>query len=1010
MASGMSKKKGLKVTRYAAAGVVLVAVVAVNVAAVRFGESLETLIGTDSVKVAQTDKDAQWSRDARLAQDIEGEGLVLTQNKGQTLPLSKDTARVNVFGWASTQWVVGGSGSGGVQGSCEGILDALTKQGISYNEELAAMYRDFQGERPYLSAGTLNAYANQFCRLYEPSIDDTSYYPPSLLDKAKEYSNTALVVLSRMAGESIDCPRNQLRVTTKGGAPVRSANRTYLEPSPEEERLIAYVAANYDNVIVLVNSTNAMELGVVKSIEGVDACMLVGATGTGGATSVVKALWGEINPSGRTVDTYAYDFSTAASWANSGELGEGLYVGSRGLYPADGTANTNVGEAATYSSVRFIDYVEGIYVGYRWYETANAEGYWNDVRNRYGSGYEGVVQYPFGFGLSYTNFSWQIVDRSHRAGTSLAADDTISLTVRVTNTGGRAGKDVVQLYFTAPYTPGGIEKASTNLASFAKTDLLQPGQSQDVTLSFSVRDMASYDCYDANSNGFCGYELEAGKYAVELKTDAHTLADCRGARVTYDIEEDEQLKEDAATGALVANRFTGADAERGISIDGSTTGQKMSHLSRADFAGTFPRVRDLDRETPDAIALTNLYDAAQAAVEDEAANAREATTGGASDADTTRTPLSSSLVAENGELTDLGRYLGRSYDDVRWDALLDEIAQDDMERVVLHGYSSSGAIEKIGKEKTKDLDGPAQVGSFHQLQYGVGFPNPTVLAQTWNISLSRSYGQAAGMEAAMLGIDGWYAPACNIHRTPLGGRNYEYYSEDPLVSGKMAAQAVCGARETGTFTYLKHLILNDQDSYRDSLYTWLTEQALREVYLEPFRVAVQEGGATGMMSSYGRIGAVWTGGSKALLTGVLREEWGFDGAVITDYSDHHQYMNADEMLRAGGSLLMDGVFRDGEFRFGTDSANFAAQLRRATKDIIYTWLNARETNLAYNENAAATGAAQLVRPIKEKGVSPVMLAISVVDAVAVMVILLGGHRYLQRRKNAPSALPNEENV
>lgn len=1013
---GVDKRRVLKVAGWAAGSVLLVAVVAANVAAVMFGETLESFLSTDKIDVTDTERQAQLARDAALAGEVEGEGLVLLQNRNATLPLAKDVTKVNVFGWGSTQWVTSGSGSGGVAGESAGILDALTSRGIQYNEGLAQMYRDFQADRPWRDAGTLNSRATEFCRLYDPDISDEGYYSQQLLDSARDYSDTAIVVLSRMAGESIDCPREQLRVRTKGASPERAMGRSYLEPSPEEERLVRYVAANYQNVIVLVNSTNAMELGIVEDVEGVDACLLCGATGTDSAGAVVDALWGDVNPSGRTTDTYAYDFSTNASYANAGAEGEGCYVGSRGLYPADGTPDTNEGVAATYDTVRFVDYVEGVYLGYRWYETADAEGYWDDVSNRHGMGYAAVVQYPFGYGLSYTAFDWKIVSRRPRRGSNLADDDTVTTTVRVTNVGPVAGKDVVELYATPPYIAGGIEKPSTELVAFAKTDLLQPGESQDVVLGFTTRDLASYDCYDANHNGFAGYEVERGDYQVELKRDAHTLDDCAHASATYHVDHDIRYETDATTGAAVTNRFTGDVAEAGISIDGVTTGAGIRYLTRADFKGSFPQTRDVDRPMSNAVQIFNRYDAGLATAQDAAASrgasvgseasgpddvTREGDASPTADADEAA-PAASGLASayaltSNGALTSLGRELGEDYNDPRWSPLLDRLGQSEMERFVLHGYSNSGALEGVSKPRTKDLDGSSQAASFNQLRYGTGFPSPTVLAQTWDTQLARRYGRAVGMECAMLGIDGWYAPACNLHRSPVGGRNYEYYSEDPLVSGEMAAQTILGSKETGTFCYLKHMVLNEQDSYRDSLYTWLTEQSLRELYLEPFRIAVEEGGATGMMSSYNRIGAIWTGGSRALLTEVLRGEWGFRGSVVTDYSDHHSYMNADEMLRAGGSLYMDGVFRDGSFRFGTDSPNFRACLRRATKDVIYAWLNARAANLAYNDAALQAGTATIDRPLKHRGVSPVLVGISVVDAVAALCVAVKAHRVLRRR-------------
>ena len=1001
-----TKSRVLRVVGRTAAGVAVGLVVAANVGAVVFGDLVDSYLGSDKVDVTSEQVAAQEAESASLARQVEAEGVVLLQNTDDVLPLPAETTKVNVFGWGSTQWVAGGSGSGRVDGDSMGLLDALKERGVSYNEDLASMYRSFQGSRPYLSAGSLNSHDTEFCRLYEPSITDETLYTPDLLAQAKDFSDTAIVVLTRVAGESIDCPRAQYRVSQRGGKVIRSQGRHYLQPSPEEEALVRYVAANYDRVVVVVNSTNPMELGLVEEVPGVDACLLVGGTGTGGAAAVADVLWGDANPSGRTADTYAYDFSTAASWANAGADGEGSYLGAQGLYPADGTLNGNVGTVETYKAVRFVDYAEGIYVGYRWYETADAEGFWDDVDNRHGQGYDGVVQYPFGYGLSYTSFSWEVLARNHPRGTTLHQDDTYAMTVRVTNTGDRAGKDVVELYVTAPYYPGGIEKASTVLVDYAKTGLLQPGESQDVSLTFDLRDLASFDCYDANDNGFSGYEVEHGTYRVELKRDAHTLAACRNASAKYYVDRGLLYPTDAVTGAEVANRFTGTDSEKGVSIDGITTGAGITYLTRADFAGTFPRTRDADRPMDGGVAALNLYDSEQAAVEDMDS--------GAEDVSLRQEALSSGPtqleVCRDGRLTSLGRTLGLDYDAPEWDQVLDLISEGEMQSLVLHGYSNTAKLGVIGKPRTKELDGGAQASSFNQLRHGTGFPNATVMAQTWNDDLALAMGQAVGMENANMGIDGWYAPACNIHRTPLGGRNYEYYSEDPLVSGRMVARVIEGARQTGTYTYLKHLICNEQDSYRDGIYTWLTEQSLREVYLEPFRIAVEEGGATGVMTSYNRLGAVWAGGSRQLLTGVLRDEWGFRGSVITDYSDHHAYMGADQSLRAGGSLLMDGVFSDGSFACGTDTANYRQSLRRATKDVLYVWLNARAANLAYNEAAEADGSPTFVRPVKTEGASIVMIVISLVDATAATVAMVRLSGWLRRRRRDGGGGPEAPGV
>lgn len=816
----MSKQKkqhtGLHRVLLVLTSILLVVALAANVAGVYFAETIDNYVTGTHLDTSEKATAAVMETGEKVAEQIAAEGAVLLKNDG-ALPLASDVTKVNVFGWGSTQWLGSGSGSGRVVSTDTGLLDALEAAGIDYNSELTDMYKAFQPERPYASnqVGTLNSWPEQSCRLYEPDINDTDYYTTTMLENAKAFSDTAIVVFNRFAGESNDCPQVQYKQTTKDGDIIVDESRTYLDLSTEEEDLLTYVGENYENVIVLLNTGNVMAVGQVESIPGVDACLMVGLTGTNAATAIPKLLWGDINPSGRTADTWAYRFDTAASYANAGLNGVGVYSNADGLYPADGTTMGNLGESNyPYTQVSYVDYAEGIYVGYKWYETADAEGYWDTVSNEYGNGYEGVVQYPFGYGLSYTDFDWEVTDASANV-TSLTKDGEVTVKVKVTNT--RAMTDNVK---------------ALNL------------------------------------------------YTAEMAED-------------FIKDTDEPV----------------------------TTGAKNGLK-----------------------------------------------------------------VEEDGYITELGYQLGKNYDDPQWDSLLDQLTKEEMENLYLHGYVRNNELPSIGKPTTREVDGPSQAGSFNQASFGTGYPNAGTMAQTWNAELAGIYGQSIGQQAAHLGYDGLYAPATNMHRSPFDGRNYEYYSEDSLLSGTMCGKTVEGAKQAGIYMYVKHFICNDGESgmYRDAVYTWMTEQALREIYLKPFQMLVEDYGATALMSSYNRIGAVWAGGSEALLTSILRDEWGFHGAVVTDYSDHQNYMNGDQSLRAGGSLWMDGWLSNGAFFCETSSNTYMQQLRRAAKNVIYMYLNAR----AVNQDYAQTVDASILKPATIPNFAWWKCVLGAVDVVVVLLFAL----------------------
>lgn len=972
--------------------IVLVMTVAVNAAATVGRPVADGFLGTYKVKSDKETMSKYLADGEEYANQTEAEGIVMVQNEEETLPLRKDTKQVNVFGWASTAWLGSGSGSAQISGVETDFLKALEDYGIGYNTELTDMYEEFMAERPYANA--LSTYSTQMCRLYEPSIHDTKYYTEKMLADAQEYSDTAVVVLGRYCGESNDCPKTQYKISrTEDGTYeesdiVTDDSRTYLDISTEEEELLTYCGQQFKNVIVVVNYTNAMTLGFLETIPGIDSCLLAGTTGVNAASVIPGVLYGDINPSGKTADTYAYDLASSAAYANAGAEGEGMYTNTEGegLYPADGeTTNGNVGDSPFYEGLYYVDYAEGIYIGYKWYETADAEGYWDDVDNAYGKGYEGVVQYPFGYGLSYTEFDYELVKTVPEAGSELQQDGQIEVTVKVTNVGDTAGKEVVELYYTPPYIKGGIEKSALELCEFGKTELLKPGESQELTMVFDIEDMASYDCYDANENKVTGYELDPGDYQVKVMRSAHEMAGS-DMSITYHLSKGIHYENDSVTGAPVDNKFTGEDAGDGISVDGSDTDSNIQYMTRADFKATFPAERAPDRALTDNAKALNLYteDMAEAWIDD---SDEEIVTGADNGL---------KLYDENG-FTDLAFELGADYDSETWDALLDQMSVEEMERLVLHGYSKNYDVESIGKIQNQELDGPAQLGGFKpglsSGEQATGFPDENVVAQTWNRELAWKLGHIQGAQAGEKGYEGWYAPSVNMHRTPLGGRNYEYYSEDSVLSGALAAKTVEGAMDSGMYCYMKHLIAYDQDSMRDSLYTWMTEQSLREIYLKPFKTAIQEAGATGIMTSYNRLGAVWAGGSRTLLTDVLRGEIGFQGAVLTDYCDHHKYMNMDHALRAGGDLWMDGMFT-GKLQFEMESNTFRQALRRASKNIIYMWVNAGYENKVYNETAKNP----VIRPVEKKTMSLVTKIQVIYDAAALVLIVLWTRSIIKRRR------------
>ena len=823
-----------------------------------------------------------------LVEDIADEGVVLLKNEGRTLPLT--AGNLNVFGWASTNPVYGGTGSGALNDAYHTVtlLEGLENAGFTLNTELSDFYTAYRADRPTIAMGT------QDWTLPEPPA---STYTDEMMANAKAFSDTALVVIGRSGGEGADLPTDMAAVidgswqdgtTSYAGSYTNNSTeyadfeqgQHYLELSKSERDMLDLVCSNFENVVVVYNGANTMELGFVDEYAQIKSVLWCPGTGQSGFNALGSILAGTVNPSGKTADTFVYDLTAAPTWNNF-----------------HGFSYTNADEFAAAgfmiksTTPRFVNYNEGIYVGYRFYETAAAEGLID---------YATTVQYPFGYGLSYTSFSQTMSDLT------VDGEGNISLDVTVTNTGSVAGKDVVEVYYNPPYTNGGIEKSTANLIAFDKTEMLEPGASETITITFKAEDMASYDA-DVNK----AYVLEAGDYIISINSDSHTVIDFR----TYNVPSTIVYGEGNARSTdetVVTNQFDFADGG-------------VTYLSRADGFANYaeataaPASYEMSDELKASFINNGNYDP------NEYNNADDVmpTTG-----------------ASNGlQLVDMR---GVDYDDAQWDTFLDQLTINDMDTLIALGGYQTAAVPSIGKVQTYDCDGPASINNNFTGVGSVGFPSAVMIASTWNPDLASEFGRSIGKMADEMNTTGWYAPAMNNHRSAFAGRNFEYYSEDGVLSGKMAAKAIQGAEEFGVYAYMKHFALNDQEANRcDMLCTWADEQSIREIYLKPFEISVKEGGCDAVMSSFNYIGHKWAGACDELLNKVLRDEWGFVGMVLTDYFGVYGYMDADQAIRNGTDFCLVNYDTATNHVTDTTSATGVQAMRQASKNILYTVVNSR---------------------------------------------------------------------
>lgn len=924
--------------KYVLVALVLVVLLFGNYVLYSFSGTITLALCGSGVQVDEVAMNASSANSAALCVEIGEDGMTLLKNNG-TLPLAENNQKINVFGWSGSDngFVHQGAGSGGgTDTDITTLYQGLRESGFEINEELAEKYNAM-------------SYRREGWDYYKLPEGDESFYTSELMENAKAFSDTALIVLGRKGGETSDLPRYQQNLSGK-----RDPTRMYSQTSALEDLMIEKVTANFDKVIVVFNTTNVMEAGFLEN-EKIDAAIAMYAPGSKATPALGNLLQGKANFSGKTVDTWAYDLTTSAAWANAG---------------VDGTHTVNAsGSEKAYIS----NYAEGIYMGYWWYETADKEGFWEsdfakdkwDIEN----GYADVVQFPFGYGLSYTEFAWSVESVSMIPGSQIAPEDEIEIEVFVQNTGSRPGKDVVQLYLELPYREGGIEKPAVKLAAFAKTSELEHGEGELLKLSVRVSDFASYDVYDTNNNGFMGYEIEGGigDYVLSLRTNAHEIAEVGGLYgATFDYrvpDEGYRLENDPVTGNKVENRFTNytnpvsgassvtqenalSDLSKAYSVDGSDTPYAFEYMTRADFEGTFPTFGSypstMDTQFYQETYVVNTPKIVESDV--MPLHSSDATDYQLLDfiyevTDDAGNPV----LDEEGNKT----YGLVPYEDERWDQLVSQMSLNDLYVLSAGGGFGTQRIDSVGKPAAVDKDGPCGfnsliTGSGGGTESATNFPCETLIASTWDWKLSYRFGLALSAEGNALGVDGLYGPAVNIHRNVLNGRNFEYYSEDPYISGIMCAYTVYGCKENGVYCWIKHFALNENETGRTHMYQFCTEQALREIYLRPYEIAVKEGGANAIMTAYGRVGTVRASGSSALNTAVLRGEWGFKGAVITDYYNAGVVHDADECIRAGNDLMLDPNGRPSYFGDQT-SATAVIALQSAAKHILYSYLETKYT-------------------------------------------------------------------
>lgn len=901
----MVKKGTRHVVRWTAAVAwVLSIVIIANL--VCFGPMYNNLVPILNGKAAVSEESLAASRD--IIKETGEEGMTLVKNNG-TLPLEANT-NLNVFGWACTNPIYGGTGSGSANnvGNID-VLTSLADAGFNVNQSIIDMYKEYSPTRDMKGKGVSVTYTNW--SLPEPTVD---HYTDEMMKEAKDFSDKAMIVLSRAGGEGQDVPRDMNAVihgtydprdkvangnekynyfacnyTNNGDYDDYDAGESYLELSNTEEAMIEKVCSEFDNVVVVINANNPMELGWVDKYDSIGSVILAPGTGATGMGALGEILNGTVNPSGKTIETYVYDLTDTPTYNNYGSF---LYNNVDDL-----KAKFTESDPAYQGVLSFVNYVEGIYVGYKFYETAAAENMFS---------YEEKVQYPFGYGLSYTTFSQKMQNFKDNG-------KTVSFDVEVTNTGDVAGKDVVEIYYTPPYTNGGIEKAAVNLADFGKTQILEPGASEMISFEIVKEDLASYDSNGIKTaNG--GYVLETGDYKVSLRSDSHTVLDEATFHVDADINYSVDGREsDAVVATNQLQEYSKGTVTYLSRTDGFANYAEATATPSDDMYVMSDKSKDFIKEKSVAYYDSTKYD--------------------------NPSDIMPTTGAKNGvTVADL---TGKEYDDPMWDQLLDELSVEDMINMVNLGGFQTVGVESIGKVGTQDSDGTSGLNDWYIGVFGTAYPTELLIAQTWNKELAYRIGETEGDEYADCRIFGTYSPAMNMHRSAFTGRNFEYYSEDGVLAGHMASNTVNGLATKGVYAYIKHFVLNEQETNRCTfLQTYSDEQAIREIYLKPFEMCVKnfKEKSLAVMTSFNFIGDRWTGADTNLLNNVLRGEWGFQGLVLSDWNGSYGYQNTDDCVRNGNDSML-GFFRAESNKITNTSATMVLAMRQSCKNLLYTVAN-----------------------------------------------------------------------